>query len=110
MPVPVYRWAPPEDIEPLENAIRSIIAGRFDVLMFTSANQVSSVIDTAEQLGMHREWLDAAGRCRIASIGPTCSEAIRACGLHVNYEASPPKMGQLVRGALGVAENDASPG
>ncbi len=100
LPVPVYRWALPDDIEPLQNAIRRTHSGKIDILLFTSAQQVRHVLQIAEQDGVQREWLDAANRCLVASIGPTCTEALREVGLNVNYEASPPKMGPLVRGAM----------
>jgi len=95
--VPIYRWALPEDTGPLVSAIRSIIAGEQDVLMFTSAHQVHNVLSAAESEGLQEEWLAAANRCVMASIGPTTSEALVDVGLPVHLEASPPKMGQLVK-------------
>lgn len=103
--VPVYRWAMPDDLEPLLNAIRATIAGAFDVLMFTSANQLTNVLAAAESIDLRDDWLTAAARCVIASIGPTASEAIRKTGLPVDVEASPPKMGHLVRQVLERAED-----
>jgi uroporphyrinogen-III synthase len=38
-------------------------------------------------------------RVFIASIGPTCTESIHACGLQPALEPSHPKMGILVREA-----------
>jgi len=96
LPVPVYRWAFPVDVEPLYTAIRSTVVGGFDVLLFTSAQQVKNVLEAADQIGLRDEWLTAAGKCRIGSIGPTASDTLRSSGLHVDVEASPPKMGQLV--------------
>ena len=101
--VPVYLWDFPEDTAPLRAAIRSTIAGEFDVLMFTSAQQVENVLRAAAEEGLRDEWASAAEGVFIASIGPTCSEKLREEGLPVNFEASPPKMGQLVRGALEAA-------
>lgn len=101
--VPVYLWDFPEDTAPLRAAIRSTIAGEFDVLMFTSAQQVENVLRAAAEEGLHAEWARAADGVFIASIGPTCSEKLREEGLPVHFEASPPKMGQLVRGALETA-------
>ena len=40
----------------------------------------------------------------VASIGPTASEKLREVGLPVHVEASPPKMGPLVRAAIQEAE------
>jgi uroporphyrinogen-III synthase len=98
--VPVYRWALPEDVEPLRHAIRVTIAGEFDVLMITSANQVNNILAVAESDGLRDQWLDAARRCVIASIGPTASETLVDEGLSPDVEAFPPKMGQLVKQTL----------
>lgn len=97
MRVPVYRWALPDDTAPLRAALHSTVAGEFDVLMFTSANQLNHVLQVAESEGLHDAWLIAVRRCVVASIGPTCSEALRSAGLPVDVETSPPKMGHLVR-------------
>ncbi|MEX0716336.1 MAG: uroporphyrinogen-III synthase [Planctomycetaceae bacterium] len=98
--VPVYRWALPEDVEPLRQAIRDTLAGVVEIMLFTSAEQVRNVLRVAEAEGQRDAWIAAASKCRIASIGPTCSEAIREAGLPVHVEASPPKMGHLVSQAL----------
>lgn len=101
--VPVYRWGLPENIAPLEDAVRATINGEFDVLMFTSAQQFEHVQQIAETLGRTDEWFAAARKCVIASIGPTNSEALRAADLPPDIEASPPKMGQLVRQTMQIA-------
>lgn len=99
-PVAVYRWALPEDLSPLENALRKVVAGETSILMFTSANQLASVMQVAERLGLGESFRAAANSQLVASIGPTCSEALSDHGFPVHFEASPPKMGQLVRGAI----------
>ncbi len=98
--VPVYRWALPDNLEPLQNCIQQIVRGEADVLMFTSANQVSNVLQVADQLGVCAEFRSACNHVLMASIGPTCSEALKDQGFRVDYEATPPKMGPMVRGAL----------
>ncbi|MEZ6127238.1 MAG: uroporphyrinogen-III synthase [Planctomycetaceae bacterium] len=100
LPVPVYRWALPDDIEPLQDAIRKTILGELDALLFTSAQQVRHVLMVADQMQQREEWLMAATRTLVASIGPTCTEAIHDESLFVTYEACPPKMAPLVRGVI----------
>jgi uroporphyrinogen-III synthase len=95
--VPVYRWALPDDTGPLREAVHTTIAGGFDVLMFTSAQQLRNLLDVAEQEGVRDLWLAAARQCAIASIGPTASETIREEGLPVDIEPEHPKMGHLVQ-------------
>ena len=97
---PVYRWALPEKTEPLESAIRQTADGKVDAVLFTSANQVSSVLTVAERIGVLDHFRAAtSGRTLVVSIGPTCSEALIDNGFDVHAEASPPKMGQLARAA-----------
>lgn len=92
----VYTWDFPEDAAPLEDNIRRWAAGELDVVMFTSANQVRNVLKMADDLGLDEELLSQARRMMVASIGPTCSDALRELMLPVDFEASPPKMGVLV--------------
>ena len=100
-PCPVYRWDLPEDTGPLESALRQTANGQIDAVLFTSANQVSSVLNVAERIGVLEPFRAAvAERTLVVSIGPTCSEALTDNGFPVHAEASPPKMGQLVRAAM----------
>ena len=96
----VYRWDLPEDRGPLESAIQEQIDQPFDILMFTSAQQIRHVVQVAEEIGVSGDFLESLSESRICSVGPTCSEALVECGLKVDFEASPPKMGPLVRGAM----------
>jgi uroporphyrinogen-III synthase len=98
--VPVYRWALPDDIEPLRTAVRQTIAGEFDVLMFTSAQQLNHVLEVAERDGLREQWLAGANKhCFIASIGPTATANL-LLGLRVDFEPSHSTMGNLVKETL----------
>lgn len=97
--VPVYRWALPEDLEPLRAAIGSVARGEFDVAIFTTATQVVHLFDVARTMGQEEAVRDGLRRMVIASIGPTTSEELRRHGLQIDLEASHPKMGFLVREA-----------
>ncbi len=103
MPVPVYRWALPDDVAPLQAAIRATIAGEFDLLLFTSAAQLQNVLHVATEAGLHDAWLAAAQRCVIGSIGPTASETLEAEGLPADFQPEHPKMGHLVQAAARIA-------
>lgn len=102
-PVPVYRWTLPEDITPLQEAIRETIAEKFDVILWTSAYQANNVLHVAEELGLQEAWLHAARKCVIGSIGPTASENLTLLGLPPDLEPSHPKMGHLVIETLAAA-------
>lgn len=97
--VPVYQWRLPADTAPLSQALRELVAGRFDVTIFTTGVQIEHFLQFAEEQGLRAEAAEALQRTFIASIGPTCSEAIRECGLRPAMEPSHPKMGILVREA-----------
>lgn len=98
-PVPVYRWALPEDLEPLRAAVGAVAAGTIDVVLVTTATQIVHLFQVAA--AMHQEDALRKGleRVVLASIGPTSSEELRQRGLTIDLEASHPKMGQLVRDA-----------
>ncbi|QDU49955.1 uroporphyrinogen-III synthase [Gimesia panareensis] len=102
-PITVYRWALPEDTSGLRNAVHATIRGDYDILMFTSAQQVAHVLQIAEEEQVRDDWLAAAPKTMIASVGPACSDALRQAGLPVDFESSPPKMGPLVKDALQTA-------
>lgn len=102
-PVPVYRWELPEDTGPIESAIEATMRNEFEVILFTTAQHVVHVLQVADSLGRKDEWLSAARRSVIASIGPTASERLRESGLPVDFEPSHPHMGHLVRESLQAA-------
>lgn len=99
-PVPVYRWALPENLKPLQDAIQQIVSGHIDIVLFTSANQITNVLSVAAELQLLDELKSGLRDTLNVSIGPTCSEAMVDNGITVGYEASPPKMGPMVRGAI----------
>jgi uroporphyrinogen-III synthase len=97
--VPVYRWALPDDLEPLRGAIQSIAAGEIGVVMFTTSVQVTHLFQVAGEMNLEERLRSGLRQCVIASIGPTTSEELQRRGLQVNLEASHPKMGILVKEA-----------
>jgi uroporphyrinogen-III synthase len=98
-PVHVYRWALPEDIGPLQAAIRSLIHGQVDVVMFTSSVQFVHAARVAEGLRVGPQFFLALKNAVVASIGPTTSETLRNHDVNVDFEPSHPKMGFLVKEA-----------
>jgi uroporphyrinogen-III synthase len=96
-PVPVYKWAPPEDPEPLRAAVRDLALGKFDVVLFTSSVQVHHLFRVADEMQQHQNAVDALRRAVVASIGPVTSETLREYGIAPDLEPSHPKMGILVK-------------
>ncbi|MBI3759004.1 MAG: uroporphyrinogen decarboxylase [Deltaproteobacteria bacterium] len=97
--VPVYRWTLPEDREPLRNAIKTIAAGDADLVIFTSSNQVTNVLQVAADDGAGAALLRGLAKAVIASVGPVCSEELRRRGIGVDIEPEHPKLGHLVKAA-----------
>src|SRR5215467_7504743 len=97
--VPVYQWSLPEDTEPLRQAAKSIAAGELDVILLTSAIQITHLFQVAAELKLGDSVRHGLERLVIASIGPSTSERIRALGLQPDMEASHPRMGFLVKEA-----------
>jgi uroporphyrinogen-III synthase len=101
--VPIYQWALPEDLEPLREACRALVAGSVDVVLLTTGTQVHHLLEVAGQLGLADGVKAALNRTVVASIGPTTSDTLRQEGIDVDLEASHPKMGFLVREAAAAA-------
>jgi uroporphyrinogen-III synthase len=98
-PVPIYRWALPEDTAPLRRAVGEILDGNIDVLLVTNAAQIDHVMQLVAQEGKTGPFKDACKRLVVASIGPTASERLKHYDLPVDFEPSHPKMGILVKEA-----------
>jgi len=97
--VPVYRWALPEDLEPLKNAVTAISRGEVDVVLFTTSVQLVHLWQIAVEMGLEADVRRGLARSVIASIGPTTSQELQRHGLAADLEASHPMMGFLVREA-----------
>jgi uroporphyrinogen-III synthase len=95
--VPIYRWELPEDVEPLRAAVRAIVAGDVDVILFTASVQLLHLLDMAAAMNLSAEIRSGLRRLFLASIGPMTSEELRRQGLQVDLEPSHPKMGFLVK-------------
>jgi len=95
--VPVYQWMLPEDTGPLRKAVRALMEGEADVVLFTNAVQVEHVLQMAEQEGGAARLRIALGRTVVSAIGPIVAERLRAHGLPVDFEPSHSKMGIHVK-------------
>lgn len=103
--VPVYHWALPLDLEPLRNAVRSLVAGAVDVLVLLTAVQVVHLVQVAEQMGDKDGLLKAIRKTVILSIGPSTTQELARVGISPDLEPSHPRMGILIHeGAARAAE------
>lgn len=94
--IPTYRWALPENTEPLLGLIDALEAGKVDAVVFTNAAQVHNLFEIAERDHRAASLKAALDRTLVASIGPVCSDALRKFGLKIGLEPHPPKLGPLV--------------
>lgn len=92
----VYRWELPEDTGPLRENIQAFAEGRRDVLLFTSAIQITHVVQVAGQMGLTEPVSERLAQAVIGSVGPATSEALRDYGWPVDVQPERPKMGELV--------------
>jgi uroporphyrinogen-III synthase len=96
-PVPIYRWALPEDKGPLKQVLGGIMAGGIEVMLITNAAQIDHVMQLLEEEDATAQFKLVCKKMVVASIGPTASERLRHHGLPIDFEPSHPKMGILVK-------------
>lgn len=95
--VPIYRWALPDDLEPLKKGIQAVINGEVQIVLFTSKTQIDHVMKIASQIAPEASFRTALNNAWVASIGPVCSGGLRSHGIDVNFEPSRPKLGVFIK-------------
>ncbi|MGH8726924.1 MAG: uroporphyrinogen-III synthase [Burkholderiales bacterium] len=95
--VPTYRWALPENTQPLIDLMEALAQKRIDAVAFTSASQVDNFFAVAEKQNKRDALRDDLNATPVASIGPVCSRALAKHRVTIQLEASPPKLGPLVQ-------------
>src|SRR5207253_10951062 len=71
--VPIYRWALPEDLAPLRQAIQNVLHGAADIALFTNGAQVDHVFKVAAEDNIDQSLRDALKKIVIGSVGPVCT-------------------------------------
>ena len=97
--VPVYRYALPDDLEPLRAGIAALTHGEIDVVLLTTGTQIVHLLQVARTMEMSDAVREGLAGAVVCSIGPSTSAELRTQGVSVDLEASHPKMGFLVREA-----------
>jgi uroporphyrinogen-III synthase len=82
--VPVYRWVPPEDEQPLRRLIESTATATLDCVTFTSAPAAVNFLRTADELGLGAEVRGALKEPVLcAAVGPVTAGPLVAAGVPV---------------------------
>jgi uroporphyrinogen-III synthase len=95
--IPVYRWALPDNIEPLQDVLHAITSQTIDVVLFTSAAQVTHIVKLLNQTQDLERFRQALNRIMVGSIGTITSQQLRVHQFPVDLEPSHSKMGILVK-------------
>lgn len=94
--IATYRWALPENTQPLVELLDALRQGRVDAVVFTSAVQMHNLYAMAQKGGNAAHLASDLNRAVVASIGPVCSRTLREYGVTPTLEANPPKLGPLL--------------
>jgi uroporphyrinogen-III synthase len=94
--IPTYRWALPEDTQPLERLIDALAKREVAAVVFTNAMQAHHLFEVAGRAGREVALAADLNRTLVASIGPVCSAALKEHGVSIGLEPQPPKLGPLV--------------
>jgi uroporphyrinogen-III synthase len=95
-PVPIYRWALPEDIAPLRAAMQKVLRAEADVALFTNGAQVEHLFKVAADDKADDALRIALQKIVVASVGPVCTQVLEQFGLKPDLEPAHPKMGALI--------------
>jgi uroporphyrinogen-III synthase len=97
-PVTLYRWDLPEDIAPLEKAVRLVCERWCEIVVFLSSVQLSNLLRVAENASLREGVLAALQQdIVVASIGPVMTDALVREGLRPDFEPKHPKLGICIR-------------
>lgn len=95
--VPVYRWAPPTDLAPLDRLLDATLAGGVDVLSFTSAPAVAGILARAAERGVREELLTALrGPVMALCVGPVTAAPLEALDV-ATVQPQRSRLGAMVR-------------
>ncbi len=94
----LYEWLLPEDIVPLRSLVTDILEQQIGAIVFTSQVQIRHLFLVAEENVSRDELAQALNtRTVVASIGPTCTAALREYGVIPRVEPQHPKIGHLMK-------------
>jgi uroporphyrinogen-III synthase len=97
-PIAIYRWDLPEDLVPLEEAVRRICDRWCQAVIFLSSVQFTNLLRIAERAAMRDAVLLSLQRnVVVVSIGPVMSDTLIREGLKPDFEPRHPKLAACIR-------------
>jgi uroporphyrinogen-III synthase len=97
-PVAIYRWDLPEDIAPLEEAVRRVCDRWCHVVIFLSSVQFTNLLRIAERVALRDAVILALQQDIVSvSIGPVMTDTLIREGVRPDFEPKHPKLGPCIR-------------
>jgi uroporphyrinogen-III synthase len=92
-----YLWALPEEVGPIEAAVRDAVEHRLDAMLFTNQIQCRHLFEVARRMGLADE-LSATLNADvvIGAVGPVAADALRAAGVTTDILPASPNMASLI--------------
>ncbi|MER7934933.1 MULTISPECIES: uroporphyrinogen-III synthase [unclassified Streptomyces] len=82
LPVPVYRWMPPEDLGPVDRLLDAVVSRSVDAVTFTSAPAAASLLSRAGTRGLEADLLASLHHDVVpACVGPVTALPLQALGV-----------------------------
>jgi uroporphyrinogen-III synthase len=98
VPVPVYYWTLPEDLDAAKRLIKACLESRLDAVTFTSPPAFDHLMTIARGDGLADELLVAMNRNLVcACVGPVTAAAAKRQGVHSPVWPERGRMGLMVR-------------
>jgi uroporphyrinogen-III synthase len=99
VPVPVYEWLLPDDLEPAQRVVTAVADRSVDAVTFTSAHAVSNFAAIAEELGLLPRVLSAVNRGSVVvgCVGPVTAARARSIGIESPVEPRTARLGAMVQ-------------
>lgn len=99
IPIPIYRWTLPNDLQPLKQLLQQMLKKEIAILLVTNAVQVDHMVKVLGDPLKIKQLQTVFTTMMVASIGQLASERLHHHGFPVDLEPSHPKMGILVKEA-----------
>jgi len=101
----LYEWALPQDVSGLAGLVEDTVAGKIDVMLFTSQIQLRHLMQVAASIGQQDALVRALRDDVITgSVGPVCTAAMRAAGVVPDVMPASPNGASLIQAVADYVE------